>query len=829
MRQENEETILSSQENVPPSENSFISSIIEEMIGKAVSRDSKGPCCFLDLPDEIQELVLGYLSVSQIKEFKVNQHLEMISHQPSLWKEKFSIYFPEKFIVLCEEKEVNFEVELWKEIEIERKEFFEVSEKIYFLIKERESVEVIMRAAISEYILVKHRNELFFVLKLAVKSNHLKLVEKLVEIIESIYDESLNYPRDILCYLHSCCIGWAIEYDRENVFDFLMTRSERFIDVNAFLPGQGYILSYAIRMGRLEIVKKLLTQQAINLTQTGDILALAAQNNRPRIVEHLLELIVLGRLNDNNLDYEKALYFMVMYGHKELVKSLLSKNLHLNMAIEYIEYIEELGCRKTGNSLGAAVRSQDVEMVQLLLEKGADPNTQIMLHEKSPLSEAIESSQNKIYELFLQNEDHKRVFRNARYSYSCEILRTPVQPYRKIQGVGSFLHRALCQGGYKINEWLINEIKMDVEVKDTEGRLPLEVLLSAGPWKDENRRTELVKLILEKSTKDLDPKVIAAIVEGGGNKKIEYLKMILPRLAWINPRSDQETPALYYAMKDKEVFDYLVKELDADITQLGDKAPSLLIAAVDKIGKDLAPNEGWREGSWFDDLFLNPDMNISVQDSQGKTILHHLMYMYVDEIQPSLKVLTSLLNRDLNLISVKDLHGLTPLKTLRKSGLSYGGLFFKAHTDEVVRLLKYAEALKELIELTQQFQSYLEAKPVTNKIDQKKKIVCDLLGGLRNTDHSFEQRVLDFSRSLKENATALTPELFKKETAGKSLKKLGKAALFVLACATVLLGLGLAIGLAVKSYQTRGTPLFWRRRSSVYQDKANTLARHPRR
>ncbi|MBI5448164.1 MAG: hypothetical protein HY939_05495 [Gammaproteobacteria bacterium] len=150
---------------------------------------------------------------------------------------------------------------------------------------------------------------------------------------------------------------------------------------------------------------------------------------------------------------------------------------------------------------------------------------------------------------------------------------------------------------------------------------------------------------------------------------------------------------------------------------------------------------------------------------------------------------------------------------------------------EIQTLIKEAYALQELKQLCETFLKTLDQRldnPALTahkkeKLEAKKQIVEKLQNILKNEEQPINTRLNTFSETLNQKSPILAPALFKSDTKKKTGRKVVKGVLFVLACCTILIGVGISIGLALKSKSQRGTYSFWKRRSAQFKEKAQAL------
>ncbi|MBI5447114.1 MAG: ankyrin repeat domain-containing protein [Gammaproteobacteria bacterium] len=800
-------------------EEKLIQNMILSIIKNAIEVNSMS---LMHLPDELLEEILLRLPPEKLFNFTVNEHLHQISLRETLWQRKLALYFPDAYLKLQEKTNANYRDTFIKHYNNELKtlEILNKELEVYYLIKEKYETKIILSKST--------QIDVVSLAKIAVQADHLLLFEDLVK------NKKLTGLKRLSYFLHM-----AIAANSPNIFNYLLTLPgidlntrddystplmaaalrgradfvEKLlmypeVDVNAYNNIRTTALMKAVFSKNLEVVRLLLTRKEINLNAIDNsktsALELALRLNIMPIVKILVES---GAYIPN-----KAIHYAVINGNAEMIQYLMRNNGRINTMNEVSYYLNKSSEYRIANEtpLHTATRMNNIDLAKILLENKADPNLDDR-DRVTPLHIAFERKNKTLFDLMMK--------------HGADINRPIIGTLWGMNN--TILHLAASKYGFNINKWLI-ERGANVEAIDQNGRTPLEIIL-LSQWKNEEQKEALLELMLSRCKKKIDSKIIHNIIQCCGDNKLKYAKLLLPHLK-LNPDSDQETPALYYALANQEIFSLLVNS-GANININGNLKVPLLF----HLARLRWPND---EGV---DLLLNkPGVNVSVVSAeQGNTVLHALsLYPLIhhEEIAKYCKTTTHesqlsririLLNRDLYLVSIKNTDGDTPLMYLKKNLKNIKNKDHIANCDSIIRILQQAQVLLELIKLSEAFETYLIQKNKTrnsDKISEKITIVQDLIRDLKDTSLSLEERNKTFSQNLQRQGATLSPTLFTMQTAKKSWIKIGKTALFILACATLLIGIGLTIGLAINSKRTRGTSMFWRRRSTIYQDQAENLA-----
>ncbi|XWV26469.1 ankyrin repeat protein [Tupanvirus soda lake] len=176
----------------------------------------------------------------------------------------------------------------------------------------------------------------------------------------------------------------AIEIEFENGnfenFDFFLERRSG--------EAINYALEWTSYYGKLELVKKAVEKNANINYSKSTALQMASRNGHYNVVVYLMECGMLNDLPDSNVLMEA-----VENKHYDIVKYLLSdKNIFCHKFCDvHTEY--ELPLR-------TAIEQNDVEMVRLLLEHGADVNA----HDGLPILCALRIDNKDIFKLLIDSK-----------------------------------------------------------------------------------------------------------------------------------------------------------------------------------------------------------------------------------------------------------------------------------------------------------------------------------------------------------------------------------------------------------------------------------------
>ena len=228
-------------------------------------------------------------------------------------------------------------------------------------------------------------------------------------------------------------------------------------DVNATMIDGRTALWVSVNRGRVEIVRRLLNAKASSTARFGDVTVMdaALRNANPEVLQVLLLADV--PIPKTSKEYPRAinlLYSAARDGNERLVELLL----------RFVD-ANSISGRKT--PLQAACRAGHIEIVEILLQSGADPNL-IAEQWESPLYSAASQGFIDIVKILLG---------------AGAKLNLP-----SVNGETA-LHGASCQGHSEICELLLHS-GAEVNAKSTNGETPLhkasksykvvEILLSAG-------------------------------------------------------------------------------------------------------------------------------------------------------------------------------------------------------------------------------------------------------------------------------------------------------------------------------------------------------------
>jgi len=263
------------------------------------------------------------------------------------------------------------------------------------------------------------------------------------------------------------------------------------------MPGDqdtSYSLIYAVREGRLERVRELISSYGLSYSKAwseGYVLLCDAVENQHREVAKLL-LTKGSKVNSKSKKPTNTpLHYAAINGDIEIVEMLLSRHANINAENKY------------GNTpLHNAVESKKMEIIELLLKKGANVNARNS-NNLTPFQLAVEEGREEIIKLLLQ---HGATV-NSAYTGTYREGYTP-------------LCIAVEEGYEKVVKLLLEcGAKVDTQDKDSKTALHLAV---------EKGHEKVVKLLLECGAKvdaqDKDGKTVLHIaVEKGRSVIIEHV------------------------------------------------------------------------------------------------------------------------------------------------------------------------------------------------------------------------------------------------------------------------------------------------------------------
>jgi len=232
------------------------------------------------------------------------------------------------------------------------------------------------------------------------------------------------------------------------------------------MPGDqdtSYSLIYAVREGRLERVRELISSYGLSYSKAwseGYVLLCDAVENQHREVAKLL-LTKGSKVNSKSKKPTNTpLHYAAINGDIEIVEMLLSRHANINAENKY------------GNTpLHNAVESKKMEIIELLLKKGANVNARNS-NNLTPFQLAVEEGREEIIKLLLQHGA------NVNSAYSC-TYREGYTP----------LCIAVEEGHEKVVKLLL-ECGAKIDTHDKDGKTVLQIAVERG-------HLEIVKVLLK--------------------------------------------------------------------------------------------------------------------------------------------------------------------------------------------------------------------------------------------------------------------------------------------------------------------------------------------
>lgn len=315
-------------------------------------------------------------------------------------------------------------------------------------------------------------------------------------------------------------LSTAIFFD--NKLEFIQFLIDEGADVNiANAAGiTPLILSNSSEMTHL-LLEAGATATIDNESKEGTALHIAASEGSLEIIKSLVEHG--ATVNARRQDGCTALYIAVVRGHKEIVAYLISKQADVNTvnirgntplihskSPEITLLLLESGAIATidllslqpevGNALHRATREGELEIVKLLIQRGANINIE-NLQDLTALDLAVINKNTEIVKFLIsQNADVNRV--NTRgvtpliYSNSLEITRLLLEAgatatINHVSDRGSALHRAAPMGDLKMIKFLIQH-GANIHIESLQGLTALDLAVMYGI-------TNVVKFLIRKN------------------------------------------------------------------------------------------------------------------------------------------------------------------------------------------------------------------------------------------------------------------------------------------------------------------------------------------
>ena len=289
-----------------------------------------------------------------------------------------------------------------------------------------------------------------------------------------------------------CCFLRAIERNNQKVIDYLK------IDINAANENGFTVLHLAIRMGVLNVIKKILELGAdVNFDKNNSTrpLALAISTDKKEIVTFLLKAGAC--LNDSDQKRESSLYLALKNGNFEYFKALED---HYGFCSLYFP--------DGSNYLHHAIFYRQIHVVKYLLKQGITPMTKnghvswclskLMTTENTELLEfLIEKCGANVYEeeIFEKSSNLTTLMIAIYFNQIKNIeifLRNGYNPNRSIEsGTSTLLHYACIKGKFEIAKILI-KYGADTNALDRFGWTPFKYVKDPNVLEDLKNMNEFI-------------------------------------------------------------------------------------------------------------------------------------------------------------------------------------------------------------------------------------------------------------------------------------------------------------------------------------------------
>ena len=326
-------------------------------------------------------------------------------------------------------------------------------------------------------------------------------------------------------------LHWACFADNNDIVDILLTRRHDFVNMQ---DNEGHTpLHFAIRYGRLRIVKQLLQANAYHDLQdiNGDTpLNIACKHGHLKIVKQLLQANVV--LNHPNNNGQTSLFIASSGGHLEIVETLLQAKVNPN--------IPDIDGK---TPLYTACKYGKLEVVQRLIQSQADPNVSNN-YGITPLYVASSGGHLQIVEQLLQAQVNPNI--------------------PNIDGETP-LYTACKSGKLEVVERLIQS-QADPNVSNNYGITPLYIASSCG-------HLEIVETLLQAQ---VDPNLCisgkTSLHAASFNDQLEVLKLLLQAQGDPNIRDEYGRTPLYTGSR-KVVEHLLLTKADPNVCDHDGRTP----------------------------------------------------------------------------------------------------------------------------------------------------------------------------------------------------------------------------------------------------------------
>ncbi|XP_044726605.1 putative ankyrin repeat protein RF_0381 isoform X3 [Chrysoperla carnea] len=365
----------------------------------------------------------------------------------------------------------------------------------------------------------------------------------------------------------------------------------------------GRSLIRAIRNGELETARELINSYGLPYSESSpkgyDLLCDALDNKHSEIAKLLLTSG--SEVNSKTYNYKNSsntpLHFAVINDDIEIIKMLLVRGANINTQNRFGQ-----------TPLHKAIENNDqVEIIELLLKHKADINAEDECR-KTPLFKAIENKNLKITKLLLDNganvKDDPKLLHSATMGECTEIVELLLQHNADVNvkdGCGQTpLYNAIQNNRLEIIELLLKH-EADVNVKNRFGQTPLYNAVK-------NYQLEITELLL-KHEADVNVKNLygrTPLYKAIKNNQLEITELLLKHKADINAQDVERKTPLFYAIKNENL--KITKLLLDNGVNVKDYPQLLNIAVRGKCTKIV-------------ELLLQHNADVNATDENGNTAL----------------------------------------------------------------------------------------------------------------------------------------------------------------------------------------------------------------